>query len=104
MAATLRLRFNLPDFWDCLKNATEYFPSNGSIISYWRLLANPHTHPKSGGLPSRHEVVAKVAKEIINVWLKNSIPTISLRSTEKRINVLINQYKSIQKSMKRDAN
>ena len=107
MAASLRLTIEAltcPISGTPSEMPRNILPSNGSIIRYWRLLANPNTHSKSGGLPSRHEVVAKVAKEVIDIWFTSSIPTIALRSIEKRINVLIDLYKSFQKSMKRDAN
>ena len=79
-----------------------YLPRNGEILRYWRLLANIEEKP--GKIPSRYELVTRIATEVHGIWKSASIPSIGIRTIEKKVNSMIDRYISIKKSYVRDGN
>ena len=49
-------------------------PNKGDVLRYWRLLANTEVEP--GLIPTRHEMAAKIASNVFDIWEMASIPTI----------------------------
>ena len=56
---------------------------------------------KVGFDPSRKEIVRVIAKEVKQIWNLASIPTISNKGIEKKIDVLHGKYKKLKKSVSR---
>ena len=79
-------------------------PSNGDVLRYWRLLLkNEQQLLKQGLLPSKGELYSKIAADVGEIWALASVPIIESKSISKRVNSLVENFRAIQKSMKRDA-
>ena len=76
-------------------------PSNGDLISQWRLLVDSEKKP--GLKPARGELIARVALKAFGVWKRASIPTINLKSIGRKIDVVVDRYRDMMKSIKKES-
>ena len=78
-------------------------PSNGDVLRYWRLLLkNEQQLLKQGLPPSKGELYCKIAADVGEIWALASVPIIECKSISKRVNFLVEKFRALQKSMKRD--
>ena len=74
-------------------------PSTVDVLRYWRLLNDTEWKP---GL-ARKDLITEAASSVLNVWERASIPTINLRSIERKINHSVDYYLGMMNSVnKRD--
>ena len=79
-------------------------PVNGDVIRYWRWLIRERELLNQGYVHNpKGELYLKIAKDIEERWEKASIPTIGTQGVIRRLEKLIEKYRNLQKSMKRDA-
>ena len=78
-------------------------PSNGDVLRYWRLLLkNEQQLLKQGLPPSKGELYCKIADDVGEIWALASVPIIESKSISKRVNSLVEKFRALYKSMKRD--
>ena len=75
-------------------------PTSGDIIRYWRLLK--HVKYAPGKIPPRTELISTLTSGAISIWESASIPVMTPYGIEKKVNSLIDGYRSLSKSFKRD--
>ena len=76
-------------------------PCELDVLRYWQFLKASVEKP--GIIPKRHNLTAKVAADIVEIWASASISSITVWSVTMRIDKLIESYLKLIKSAKRDA-
>ena len=57
---------------------------------------------KQGLPPSKGELYCKIAADVGEIWALASVPIIESKSISKRVNSLVEKFRALYKSMKRD--
>ena len=57
---------------------------------------------KQGLPPSKGELYCKITSDVGEIWALASVPIIESKSISKRVNSLVEKFRALYKSMKRD--
>jgi len=92
MAEATRLKTSCPVYGQAADLPTNQLPTIANVMQLYMEIKSQHSKTTSAS-----KVRTEVAENVIGVWIKAGIPTINLRSTECKIEILYKELRNVMK-------